>query len=372
MNTQPPDYDHDHNHSNDPQQPASPTPGHDKQQTDDGRPTSPRATLPLLIPLWNSEEGRPRTLWRLLVLILLFALFTMGLSLVIIPTLLIIAPNINNLSSWQSGGGPFVLLLLISTLATVLSMVLAALFLDRRPFVDYGFRMSKGWWLDCGFGLALGAVLMTGVFLVEWAAGWVTIREVFFVGQTGTPFIVAIMIPIVGYLCTGIYEEMLFRGYMLRNLSEGLNVRSIGPRRSILLAFLISSFLFGIAHALNPNATVASTTNIILAGVLLGAGYVLTGQLAIPIGLHITWNFFQGNVFGFPVSGSGVSETTFIAIEQGGPQVWSGGAFGPEGGVLGILASLAGIGATVLWVRFRYGQVALYEPLAHFARRARK
>ncbi len=63
---------------------------------------------------------------------------------------------------------------------------------------------------------------------------------------------------------------------------------------------------------------------------------MLTGELAFPIGLHIAWNFFQGNVFGFPVSGT-TSTTSLIAIEQGGPEIWTGGVFGPEAASWGSL-----------------------------------
>jgi hypothetical protein len=93
-------------------------------------------------------------------------------------------------------------------------------------------------------------------------------------------------------------------------------------------------------------------------------GYLLTGELAIPIALHITWNFFQGNVFGFPVSGTAVRAATFISIEQGGPDLWTGGAFGPEAGLLGLGAMIVGIFVIILWVRWRYGQVSLDLSLA--------
>ncbi len=90
----------------------------------------------------------------------------------------------------------------------------------------------------------------------------------------------------------------------------------------------------------------------------------MTGKLAIPIGLHITWNFFQGNVFGFPVSGTLANVTTFIAIEQGGPDLWTGGASGPEAGLIGIIAMVLGVVLTVVWVYWRYGSVSLHLPLA--------
>jgi uncharacterized protein len=129
---------------------------------------------------------------------------------------------------------------------------------------------------------------------------------------------------------------------------------------------VLSSVVFGVLHGNNPNATAFSTINLALAGVLLGLGYVLTGQLAIPIGIHITWNFFQGNVFGFPVSGGQFGAATVVATEQGGPPIWTGGAFGPEGGLLGLLVMFAGCIAILAWVRARYGVLFVHAPLAEY------
>jgi hypothetical protein len=102
-----------------------------------------------------------------------------------------------------------------------------------------------------------------------------------------------------------------------------------------------------------------------VAGLFLGLGFILTGELAIPIGLHITWNFFQGYVFGFPVSGIGRT-TSFIGINQGGPDLWTGGAFGPEAGLIGLLAMLLGSLLIGLWVRLLYGKVRLDTELAQY------
>jgi uncharacterized protein len=167
------------------------------------------------------------------------------------------------------------------------------------------------------------------------------------------------------FLCVGVYEELLFRGYQIRNAAEGLNFPVVGPRNAVILAWVLSSAFFGYLHADNPNATLLSTLNITLAGMMLGLGYALTGELAIPIGLHISWNFFQGNVFDFAaVSGLEPVGATFLSTEGGGPGLWTGGPFGPEAGLLGPAAMILGSILIALWVRLRSGKLAIHAPIA--------
>ena len=329
-------------------------------------------------PFWNGRQARLRAFWRLLIQGILFTLGLVAVSVVVgILGALWLVLRLGDLS--QFAGDPARLgatlaahpavraLSALGVLAVALASVwLAGRFLDRRPFAGFGFHLSRGWWRDLGFGLALGAALMAAIFLIEWGLGWVTITTTL-QAAGGSPLLPALALALLSFLSVGIYEELLSRGYALRNLAEGLNSRPLGPRGAVVAAWLISSLGFGLLHIANPNASLTSTAALMLAGLFLGLGYVLTGELAIPIGLHITWNFFQGNVFGFPVCG-GRAGPTLIAISQAGPDPWTGGAFGPEAGLLGIAAILVGSGLIVGWVRWRCGRVGLTEGLAEYTR----
>jgi len=306
----------------------------------------------LAMPFWNRKEHRLRALWR----ILLHALF---LFLIAAPLTALVSPAAGRLPDLVSE----LIVQAVLLLGSLAALWLAGRLLDRRPFADYGFRLNRQWWLDLGFGLFLGALLLTLIFLIEYGAGWITISGT---RQTESDnFALAIVIALLNFIQVGITEEILSRGYHLRNMAEGFNGWKIGPRAALLLGYLLSSALFGLLHLGNPNATWISAFNITLAGILLGLGLVLTRSLAIPIGVHITWNFFQGNVFGFPVSGLDAG-STFIAIQQSGPELWTGGAFGPEAGLTGLLVMALGCLLTLAWVKWQYGKITLQTGLAEY------
>lgn len=91
----------------------------------------------------------------------------------------------------------------------------------------------------------------------------------------------------------------------------------------------------------------------------------MAGELAIPIGLHIGWNFTIGLIYGFPVSGVDRGLSLF-ASNQSGPAIWTGGAFGPEGGILGILIVLTGMVLVSAWVRWTRGLLEFKTKLASY------
>ena len=312
-------------------------------------------------PFFNGIERRPRAGWRILLHFILWTAVPAGLHGLYRVALYAVA-----LERWADRNtiGGSIAHSALTLLGISAITWLAVRLLDKRPIVDLGLRLTASWWRDLAFGLTLGAVLMGLVFAVEYALGWIEIERYFQTADAGQRFGSAILAPLALFIVIGVTEELLSRGYQLRNLAEGLHSRSIGARSALILAWFISSVLFGFLHFFNPNATLVSTLNLVLAGLFLGLGFVLTGSLAIPIGIHITWNFFQGTIFGFPVSGNEFTAATVIVIRQRGPEAWTGGAFGPEAGWIGIVAILLGALLTALWVRRTSGALAYRQSLA--------
>jgi membrane protease YdiL (CAAX protease family) len=303
--------------------------------------------------VWNEKEGRLRAGVRVCIFFGLWGFGPAVLHLLLGEWVRLLA---GERGQWLAG----IYLDLLRLFAVLLAALIVARFVDHRPLPDWGFHIDRRWWLDLLFGMVLGATLMGAIFAVEWWLGWVDVTG-FWSAPPGMPFAAAILAPLTLAIVVSIAEELLARGNQLTNFVEGF--RFLGLRWSILLAWAISSIIFGLLHVSNPNSSWLSTGYLAFYGAFLGVGYVLTGELALPIGLHFTWNFVQGSVFGFPVSGRPLYMVSVFDTQQAGPDLWTGGAFGPEAGLLGLFAGMIGIGAIVLWVRF-HARVISFDRLA--------
>jgi membrane protease YdiL (CAAX protease family) len=249
--------------------------------------------------------------------------------------------------------------------AAVITVWAACRVIDLRPFADLGLRLDRAWWSDFACGLALGALLMTAVFFAALAAGWIECRAEPVRSAEFRALPLALLMLSISYVAVGLGEEVFFRGYQLRNLAEGLNCRWIPPRIALWLSALLTSALFAAAHSHRETASLLSWINTILGGILLAIMVIYTGRLALPIGFHITWNLFQGGVYGFSVSGDEY-HVALLNTQSIGPTLWTGGAHGPEGGLLGTAACTAGILLSLAWIRLRYGAVRLKTDWAEY------
>ncbi len=144
------------------------------------------------------------------------------------------------------------------------------------------------------------------------------------------------------FFLVAVSEEIFFRGILFRMINR---------RWNLWAALVISALIFGGLHIFNDNATLWSSIAIAIeAGSLLGAAYAYSKNLWLPIGIHWIWNYTQGNILGFPVSGED-NVTSVITPEISGPQWFTGGSFGAEASVIaaviGLLISLWFIRKTI-------------------------
>lgn len=292
----------------------------------------------------NPNDRRPRAGWRLLLQFVLFLIFMF---------VMMLAKNA------LTAGSLKIYEAFVMGIAGTGSVWVAAMVLDKRRLNEYGIAWDARWKKEFAVGLALGAIAMTAIFAIEWAAGWITISGFGWDRSSSLPYYLWIASYFAAMGIVGFYEELIFRGYQIYNMIEGFHSSKINLKTASFTAILISSVIFGLLHAGNPNATFISTLSIIFAGIMLAVPYLVTGSLAISMGIHISWNFVQGGFYGFAVSGT-LFRGSIIQIEQSGATCLTGGNFGPEAGLLGIFGILLILGLFVLYINKNDATISLH------------
>lgn len=207
--------------------------------------------------------------------------------------------------------------------AITLSTFILRRVIDRKSLTSLGLKIDSMTIKDLLAGFSIPGFLMGGIFLFNWSVGWLKVRGFAWEINPNATWLADLFIWLIVYIGVGFQEEILSRGYHLQNIAEGLNVPS---------GILISSLIFALLHLANPSFSLPSFLGLLASGYFLAYAWVRTGQLWLSIGLHIGWNFFEGTIFGFPVSG--IEATTLIRQEASGPGIITGGAFGPEAGLI--------------------------------------
>ena len=206
------------------------------------------------------------------------------------------------------------------TLFIILIISLAAVFvirkfIDRKSFLSLGFDFA-GHFSEAGGGFFLAPALLGIGTLVLYFTKHLQWTDISFSGTD-----LFIELGMMGMVA--ISEEVVFRGYVLNNLLESFNK---------WIALLVSALLFALYHIDNPGIDIIAMANILLAGILLGINYIYTKNLWFAILFHLGWNFFQGPLFGYKVSGFHLN--SLLQTELTGDVLLTGGDFGFEGSVL--------------------------------------
>ena len=270
----------------------------------------------------SPDEPRLRAGWRLLIQIFLFLLF--GVVVFITASFLGFEP--------RSGPWAFILEQILNLLVYTGSVYIARRWLDKRSFESLGLKLDQQAVIDVLVGIGIALVQMSSIYVVMLGLGWLKFEGFVWEFDPINVVITGVLTFFIGFIFVGWNEEIFSRGYHLQTITSGTN---------LFWGVIISSAVFGLLHLGNPGATWVSTAGIFFAGIFLAYGYIRTRQLWLPIGLHIGWNFAEGVVFGFPVSG--LEEIyKLIRIQVTGPEIWTGGPFGPEAGLIVLPALIVG------------------------------
>jgi membrane protease YdiL (CAAX protease family) len=237
-----------------------------------------------------------------------------------------ISSYIDNITGLNSGFAMF--LDWVQCISMIFFVVLFWKVYDRKPIRDIGLINIKKGYKDLLKGLALGAISMIIVFIILVASKNITLEN----SLLKPNFNSSLLTGLVLFIFVGINEEMFARGYCMTVLKQTGNKWVI---------VIVSSIIFSLMHSLNPSMSFLSYLNLFLFALLAAYMFIKSNNLWLSIGYHITWNYFEGNIFGFQVSGLGTS--SLYTLRAPTNNIITGGSFGPEGGLVVTFITLVGI-----------------------------
>ena len=250
----------------------------------------------------------------------------------ILATLLLILLDFD-LSSLTTGKIELKTMIVLEYIMFIVMIIMLYFFMkyiDKENFLNIGLDV-KGRFTELNFGIFLGFAIMGFAFSFLMIVGQIVYESVVFDLEK-------ILLSIILFTGVSLFEEIIFRGYMLKNLLQSFNP---------MLSLFISSLLFCVIHGSNPNVNFLGLLNIFLAGYFLGISYVYTKNLWFPLALHFSWNFFQ-SMFGFNVSGLDSYSIIQFSIPQN--TIINGGEFGFESSLLSIFILITG--SWIIWKFF--------------------
>lgn len=315
----------------------------------------------------RGQDGRLRPIWR----IALFFLVFLVVVLVVGFGVTMLAPGVVATS------------LLPAALASWVGAIVASWWATERlegvPLASLGLPLDRLAGGELAKGFLLGAV-MIGIACLALAASGSATWSLDPGGPSAGPLLRSFVSLTAFLLVAAWTEELLFRGYPLQAVAE-----AAGPTAAIV----VTSIFFSIAHAANPGlagelldgvtmAEILPLLNLGLAGVVLGLAFWRTFSIWFATGVHLGWNWLMGFLADLPVSGLeggtpgyALFDTPGWDVTIDGPRLWTGGTFGPEGGLAVTAAAILGIG-WLLWTDRldRSLRVRALRPLADRGRAA--
>lgn len=287
--------------------------------------------------MFKNRDGQIRSGWKIAASLGSFFGISLIAELLVVTILLLLSPlhgrTLNavsasldaHLENWAW------LLNTVQTLVMLAVAVFAWKVIMKRRMAEMGLGRLSAHKKELGTGLLLGALSMTLVFVLLVVFGCIKV-------DTWAPRVSSdtfVYLPI--FILVGVCEEVFSRGYTMSILRQ---------THSPALVVIVSSAVFSLLHIFNPGYSVMAFINLFLIGALFAYMFMKTGSIWMPIGYHITWNYFQGCVFGMNTSGLGING--LITIRNVKTGVLSSGIFGPEESLLTTLVIVLGFALTAL------------------------
>lgn len=266
--------------------------------------------------------------WKRILVIIIPYFLSVGIFQLIAAT--ITGLDYRNYEEQDATSIQFFALNFASLIGTLFVIYLLIKYRYKEKFKDIGFQYFS--LKDVYLGLTMGFIIMFLGFLILILFSQIKISFNSFKSSD-------LLLSLFSFVFVAFTEEIFCRGYILGNLLKCMNK---------YFALFISAILFALLHVANPNMDLLSYLNLFLAGLVLGAAYLYTKNLWFSVALHFSWNFFQGTVFGFHVSG--MNGYSIIHQERFGNNIINGGSFGFEGSVIAIVLQLI----TVSFIHYYY------------------
>lgn len=229
----------------------------------------------------------------------------------------------------------FSLNLILSTGSVILVYFLIVKLKEKRNISSMGFNIDKSTIFRYLRGFLIGILMMgiIAVLIVCTGNG-----EFVFNKDINISFIGPFILVIIAWMIQGASEEIMMRGHMLPTLGVKINP---------IVAIIISSSYFGILHLGNTGIAPLAIVNLILFGVFAAIYAIYEESLFGVCAIHGAWNFAQGNIFGFLVSGMEAEGGILINTKVTQNNLINGGTFGPEGGIITTVVLTIGIAILV-------------------------
>ncbi len=229
--------------------------------------------------------------------------------------------------TFDMNGEDLIIVQLFAKAAPIIVLMLYVKFAEKRSIRTMGFVREHAV-TDYLIGMVTAFAMFSACVGICVATGSMT-----FEGSTLDGKYLTLALIFVGFIIQGASEETVCRGFMMT---------SFGSKGGAVAGMLLNSLLFGALHLLNSGVTVLSILNVILFGVFMSVLVLKLNSIWMACAIHTVWNFVQGNFFGILVSGNQFGPSVFRFESVSGKELFNGGGFGMEGGlVTSVILALA-------------------------------